>query len=149
VKNVVSPAEGYLHMESVWTVGSWLGFISLNQLVAGAFMGMKTFNYYFRTYPYCLYFYRGTCICETVTAPVTFTNNWIKRFVFSFSKIRKWLTVHIWRAWPARPTVMRRLMNWRLCRRTALTGRYVRFLPLVFVSNMNYHVTGIFMYSCP
>jgi hypothetical protein len=47
VKNVVSPAEGYLHMESVWTVGSWLGFIALGQLVAGAFMGMKTFNFIF------------------------------------------------------------------------------------------------------
>jgi hypothetical protein len=45
VKNVGSPAAGYLHMESVWTVGSWLGFVSLDQLVAGAFMGMKTFNF--------------------------------------------------------------------------------------------------------
>jgi hypothetical protein len=34
-------------MESVWTVGSWLGFISLVQLVAGAFVGMKTFNFIF------------------------------------------------------------------------------------------------------
>ncbi len=84
------PAEGYLHMESVWTVGSWMGFISLDQLVAGAFMGMKTFNLYFRTYPYCLYFYRGTCICKTVPAPVTFTNKWIN-ILSSFSKLENGL----------------------------------------------------------
>ncbi len=137
MKDVGSPAEGYLHMESVWTVGSWLGFISLDQLVAGTFMGMKTFNFYYRTYPYCLYFYRGTCICKTVTAPVTFTNNWINFFCFSISKTRKWLIPTIWRVWPAGPTVSLRPQSWLRCRRTARIGRYVHYLPLRCASNMS------------
>ena len=44
---MVSPAEGDLHLEGVWTMGAWMGFVSLAQLVAGAFMGMKTFNFIF------------------------------------------------------------------------------------------------------
>jgi hypothetical protein len=65
-------------------MGAWMGFISLAQLIAGAFMGMKTLHFIFRTYPYCLYFYRGTCICETVTAPVTLTNKCINFLFFHF-----------------------------------------------------------------
>ncbi len=53
---MVSPAEGNLHMESVWPVGLRMGFVSLYQLVAGIFVGMKTFSFIFSTYPYCLYF---------------------------------------------------------------------------------------------
>ncbi len=83
-ENVVPPAEGYLHLEVDGPMGLWMGFFSLYQLVAGIFVGMKTFNFIFRTYPYCLYFYHGTCICEIVTAPVTFTNNWIKVMFFHF-----------------------------------------------------------------
>jgi hypothetical protein len=90
-ENVVPPAEGDLYMESVWPMGLRLGFVSLYQLVAGIFVGMKTFNFIFRTCLYCLYFYRGTCICETVMAPVTFTNNWIKSFVFPFQKLENGL----------------------------------------------------------
>jgi hypothetical protein len=90
VKNVVSPAEGDLHLEGVWTMGAWMGSISLYQLVAGIFVGMKTFSFIFRTYPYCLYFYRGTCICTTVPAPVTLTNKWIN-ILPSFSKLENGL----------------------------------------------------------
>jgi hypothetical protein len=84
VKNVGSPAAGNLHLASVWPMGFRLGLVSLDQLVAGTFVGMKIFTFIFRTYPYCLYFYRDTCICETVTALVTFTNNWIKIMSFHF-----------------------------------------------------------------
>ncbi len=55
-ENVVPPAEGDLYMESVWPMGLRLGFVSLYQLVAGIFVGMKTFNFIFRTYPYCFLF---------------------------------------------------------------------------------------------
>jgi hypothetical protein len=34
-------------MEGAWPVGLKLGFISLDQLGAGAFVGMKTFNFIF------------------------------------------------------------------------------------------------------
>ncbi len=90
-ENVVPPAEGDLYMESVWPMGLRLGFVSLYQLVAGIFVGMKTFNFIFRTYPYCLYFYRGTCICETVTAPVTLTNNCINFLFFHFKNLENGL----------------------------------------------------------
>jgi hypothetical protein len=40
-ENVVPPAEGDLYMESVWPMGLRLGFVSLYQLVAGIFVGMK------------------------------------------------------------------------------------------------------------
>jgi hypothetical protein len=106
----------------------------------------KTLDFSFCTYPYCPYFYRGTCICKTVTAPVTFTNKWIN-ILHSFSKIRKWLTRIIWRAWPLGPTVTRRPPSWQLCRRTALTGRYVHYFTPKVVGNM-YNCAN-FMYSCP
>jgi hypothetical protein len=47
VKNVGSPAEGYLHLEVNGPMGLWMGFFSLNQLSVGAFVGMKTFNVIF------------------------------------------------------------------------------------------------------
>jgi hypothetical protein len=47
VKNVGPPAEGYLRLEGAWPVGLRLGFVSLDQLDAGAFVGMKTFNFIF------------------------------------------------------------------------------------------------------
>jgi hypothetical protein len=34
------PAAGDLHLAGAWPVGFRLGFVSLNQLGAGAFMGM-------------------------------------------------------------------------------------------------------------
>ncbi len=124
-----APAEGNLHLEGVWPMGLRLGFVASSQLAAGILVGMKTFNFIFRTYPYCLYFFRDTCIFETVTAPVTFTNNWIN-ILPSFSKIRKWLTRIIWRGWPAGPIVTRRPPSWPRYRPTVPTGRYVHYLPL-------------------
>jgi len=40
VKNVGPPAAGDLHLAGARPVGLRLGFVSLNQLGAGAFMGM-------------------------------------------------------------------------------------------------------------
>jgi hypothetical protein len=47
VKNVGPPAEGNLHLEVDGPMGLWMGFFPFDQLVAGAFMGMKTFNFLF------------------------------------------------------------------------------------------------------
>jgi hypothetical protein len=85
-------------------------------------------------------------IFTVVPASVTFTNNWIK-CLFSFSKIRKWLTRTIWRAWPAGPIVSLRPRSWLQCRRMARIGRYVSYFPLGFVSNMSNCATS--MYSRP
>ncbi len=42
-----SPAEGYLHLASVWPMGFRLGLVSHDQLVAGTFVGMKIFTLFF------------------------------------------------------------------------------------------------------
>ncbi len=89
-QNVVSPAEGNLHLANIWPVGTRLGLVALYHLSAGVLVGMQIFTFIFHTYPYCLYFYRGTCICETVTAPVTLTNKWIN-ILPSFSKLENGL----------------------------------------------------------
>ncbi len=87
---MVSPAEGDLYLEGVWTVGSWLGFISLYQLVAGIFVGMRLLTLFSVLTLTAFILYRGTCICETVTAPVTLTNNCIN-LCFSISKLENGL----------------------------------------------------------
>ncbi len=38
---MVSPAEGYLHMESVWTMGPWLGLVAFYYLGTGVPVGMQ------------------------------------------------------------------------------------------------------------
>ncbi len=91
MKNVGPHAEGDLYLEGVWPVGTGLGHVALYYLGTGVPMGMRILTYFFFTYPYCLiFFYRGTCICEIVTAPVTFTNNWVN-ILPSFSKLENGL----------------------------------------------------------
>jgi hypothetical protein len=66
---VVPPAEGDLYMESVWPMGLRLGFVSLYQLVAGLFVGMKTLTLFLYLpllplfLPWYLHLcgYNGTC----------------------------------------------------------------------------------------
>ena len=84
-ENVVPPAEGDLYMESVWPMGLRLGLVALYHLSAGVLVGMQTLTLFFVLTLTAFILNRGTCICETVTAPVTFTNNWIK-FLFFFFK---------------------------------------------------------------
>ncbi len=83
-----APAEGNLHLASVWPMGLRLGFVSLYQLVAGTFVGMKLLTLIFVLTLTVFILNRGTCICETVTAPVTLTNNWIKVMVFHFKNLK-------------------------------------------------------------
>ncbi len=75
IKNVVSPAEGNLHLEGVWPMGLRLGHVALYYLGPGVPMGMRTLTLFFVLTLTAFILYRGTCICETVTAPVTLTNN--------------------------------------------------------------------------
>jgi hypothetical protein len=88
---VGAPAEGNLHLASVWPMGLRLGSVSLYQLVAGTFVGMKLLTLLFVLTLIAFILNRGTCICKTVTAPVTFTNNWINFFVFPFQKLENGL----------------------------------------------------------
>ncbi len=67
VKNVVPPAEGDLHLEGVWTMGAWMGFVALYHLGTGVPMGMRILTLFFVLTlfpPFILY--RGTCICVTI-----------------------------------------------------------------------------------
>ncbi len=74
MKNVGPPAEGNLHLEVDGPMGLWMGFFPFYQLSAGVLVGMKTFTL-FLYLPLLPLFFCGTCICETVTAPVKLTNN--------------------------------------------------------------------------
>ncbi len=85
-----APAEGNLHLASVWPMGLRLGSVSPYQLVAGTVVGMKLLTLIFVLTLTAFILNRGNCICETVTAPVTFTNKWIN-ILPSFSKLENGL----------------------------------------------------------
>ncbi len=44
---MVPPAEGDLHLEGVWTMGAWMGFVALNYLGPGIPMGMRILTLHF------------------------------------------------------------------------------------------------------
>ena len=84
---MVPPAEGDLYLESFWTMGPWLGLVAFYYLGAGVPVGMQILTLFSYLPLTAFILYRGTCICETVTAPVTFTNNWINFLFFPFQKL--------------------------------------------------------------
>jgi hypothetical protein len=71
-------------------MGTWLGLVALYYLGAGVPVGMQILTLFSYLPLTAFILYRGTCICETVTAPVTFTNNWIN-ILSSFSKLENGL----------------------------------------------------------
>jgi hypothetical protein len=71
-------------------MGTWLGLVALYYLGAGVPVGMQILTLFSYLPLTAFILYRGTCICETVTAPVTFTNNWIN-ILPSFSKLENGL----------------------------------------------------------
>ncbi len=147
MKNVVPPAEGNLYLASIWPVGTRLGLVALYYLGPGVPMGMRILTLFFVLTLTAFTLYRGTCICVTITAPVTFTNNWIKFLFFPFQKLENGLLKLFggsgqqglqWCCgqWAGDCAAVR---HWP-------GGMYV-ILPLEFVSNM--YKCATFMYSCP
>ena len=69
-ENVVPPAEGDLHLEGVWPVGTGLGHVALYYLGTGVPMGMRILTLFFvltltafTFVPWYLHLcdYNGTC----------------------------------------------------------------------------------------